>query len=77
MPWKGYPSYTRSSIIKRVRNNTNTKRNEEKNGRKKIMLFRLPYLGQVEDEMKKRCFKKTQKFLAEKVCFFTRSHVMK
>ena len=61
----------RNSIIKGLRNNTYTNRNKETNDKKKIICVRLPYVGRLGDEMKKRCFKKVQKFLTEKVCFFT------
>ena len=65
-----YPSYTHNSIIKGLKNNTNTNRNKKKNDKKKI-LVKLPYLGYIGDEVKKR-FKKVKKCLTEKVCFFTR-----
>ena len=69
--WNGYPSYTRNSVIKHLRNNTNTNINEKTNDEKKIIWVRLPYLGHVEDEMRKRCFKKVQKRLPEKICCLT------
>ena len=40
-------------------------------------MVRLPYLGQVGHENKKPCFKKVQKCLTEKVCFFTRHETKK
>ena len=76
MSWNCYSSYSRNSIIKRLRNNANTNRNEETN-KKKIIWVRLPYLGQVGDEMKKRRFIKVQKYLTQKVCFFIRYETRK
>ena len=70
-----YLSCTRNSIIKGLKNNTNTNRNKKKNDKKKI-LVKLPYLGYIGDEVKKR-FKKVQKCLTEKVCFFTRYETKK
>ena len=45
MLWNSYPSYTCNSIIERLRNNTNTTRNEETNNKKDNIWVRLPYLG--------------------------------
>ena len=56
MSWNSYPSYTHHSIIKRLRNNTNTYGNEKTNDQNKIIWIRSPYLGQVGEEMKKHCF---------------------
>ena len=70
-----YPSYTCNSIIKGLKNNTNTNRNKKKNNKKKI-LVKLPYLGYIGEKVKKH-FKKVQKCRTEKVCFFTRYETKK
>ena len=77
MSWNGYSSYSRNSIIKRLRNDANTNRNEEINNEKKMIWVRLPYLGQVGDEMKKLRFIKVQKYLTQKLCFFIRYETRK
>ena len=47
-----YPSYTCNSIIKGLKNNSNTNRNKKKNNKKKI-LVKLPYLGYIGEKVKK------------------------
>ena len=67
MSWNGYPSFTRNSIIKRLK--TSPKKIEKVKDDRKIIWIRLPYLGTIGDNMKKNCFKKMQKCLKENVCF--------
>ena len=73
MSRNGYPLQTCNSIIKRLRNNTNTRRNGDKNDAKKIRKVRLSYLGHIGGEMKKKHSKIVQiaqKCLTGNVCFF-------
>ena len=56
MSWNGYPYFTRNSIIKRLK--TSTKKVEKEKDDRKIIWIRLPYLGNICDNMKKNCFKK-------------------
>ena len=61
MSWNCYPSFTRNSIIKRLK--TSPKKVEKEKEDRKIIWIRLPYLGNISDNMKKNCFKKVQKCL--------------
>ena len=69
MSWNDYPSFTRNSIIKRLR--TPPKKVEKENDVREITWIRLPYFGNIGDNRKKNCFKKVQKCLKENFCFIT------
>ena len=61
-----------AKLIKLIKLFVSWNDNEVTNEEKKIIWVRLPYLGHVGGEMRKRCFKKVHKRLTEKVCCFTR-----
>ena len=63
MSWNGHTSFTCNSIIKRLKASP---RKVEKKGGRKIIWIRLPYLDNIGDNMKKRCFKKVQKCMKKK-----------
>ena len=67
MSWNGCPSFTRNSIVKQLK--AFPKKAEKEKDDRKIIWIRLPYLGNIDDSMKKNCFKKVQKCLKENVCF--------
>ena len=69
MSWNGYLSFTRNSIIKRLK--ASPKQVEKEKDDRKIIWISLPYLGNIGDNLKKDCFKKVQKCLKENVCFIT------
>ena len=69
MSWNGYSSFTRNSIIKRLK--TRPKKVEKEKYDRKVIWIRLPYLGNIGNNMRKNCFKKVQKCLKENVPFIT------
>ena len=73
MSWNGYPSFTRNSVVKRLKASP-TK--VEKEDDRKIIWISLPYLGNIGDSMKKDYFKKVQKCLKENfrfiICYKTK-----
>ena len=71
MSWNGYPLYTRNSIIKNLKRNKTVNDNNNEPDNRKVIWIRLPYLGNIGDNMKKRCFRKVQNCLKEKVRFIT------
>ena len=52
--WNGYSSFTRNSITKRLK--TRPKNVEKEKYDRKIIWIRLPYLGNIGNDMKKNCF---------------------
>ena len=60
MSWDGYSSFTRNSIIKQLKASPR-KVDIEKDDRK-IIWIRLPYLGNIGNNMKKNCIKQVQHF---------------
>ena len=58
MSWNGHRFFTRNSIIKRLK--TYPKKIEKEKNDRKIIWIRLPYLSNIDNSMKKKCFKKIQ-----------------
>ena len=78
MSWNGYASFTRNSIIKQLK--TSPKKVQKEKDDRKIIWIRLPYLGNIDDSLRKNCFKRVQKCLKENVhsitCYGTKKTKM-
>lgn len=67
--WNAYFSFTSNFIIKWVK--TSPKKLEKETDDRKTIRVSLPYLKNVGNNMKKKCFKKCKKCIKENVCFIT------
>ena len=73
MSWNGYPSYTRNVIVSKLNKSYSSEQistSVQEDERNKIWI-KLPYLGNMANNIKERCFRKIKRCLKEDVRFVT------
>ena len=69
MSWNGYPSHTIKSIFNRLKTQS-TETNDSRNNDDVIKIYvRIPYAGQIGENLLKACIRKLRRFTKQNVIF--------